>query len=81
MEENLTSLKSLKFTKLHRLTGTKHYVTNNDLVSSGAADRVGRCCRLPVARASWLPLLPMVPRADWLVARRYGVEAQTYVRA
>ena len=45
-----------------------------------AADRVERCCRLPVARALRLPLPPLVPRDNWLVARRYGVEAQTYVR-
>ena len=77
MEENLTSPKSLKFTKPHQLTGIRHFITGNDAESSEAADRVERCCRLSVAHVLRLPLLPLVPRADWLVARRYGVEAQT----
>ena len=70
----------VRFTKLHQLTGIRHFITGNDAESSEAADRVERCCRLSVARALRLPLLPLVLRADWLMARRYGVEAQTNSR-
>ena len=63
----------------HKFTIKQEFLAY-DPGSSVAADRVERCCRLPVARALRLPLLPLVPRADWLVARRSGVDAQTYIR-
>ena len=56
-------------------------VAAKELVPSKAADEIGRCCRLPVARAFLSLPLPLVRRADWLAAHFCYDLVQTYRRS
>ena len=56
-------------------------VAAKELVPSKAAGEIGRCCRLPVARAFLSLPLPLLRRADWLAAHLCSDLAQRYRRS